>query len=91
VAVRWTSQADGDLARLHGFLDPVNPQAAARLVERVLTAVGQLGEQPRLGRRLLEYAPRDVRRLIAGDYEIRYELSEDDLVVLRIWHVREER
>jgi plasmid stabilization system protein ParE len=41
--------------------------------------------------RLPEFAPREVRRILIGDYEIRYELAERDLIVLRIFHTREDR
>ena len=45
----------------------------------------------RLGARLTEFAPREVRRVLVGDYEIRYALTDKDLFVLRIFHVREDR
>jgi hypothetical protein len=48
-------------------------------------------EHPRLGRQLERYAPRDVRRLIVGNYELQYELRHDVILVLRIWHGREDR
>jgi uncharacterized protein (TIGR02996 family) len=44
-----------------------------------------------LGARLNEFDPREVRRLLVGNYELRYELTEEDLFVLRIWHLREAR
>jgi hypothetical protein len=46
---------------------------------------------PRIGARLGEFDPREVRRLIVGDHEIRYEAREDELIILRIWHVYEDR
>ena len=44
-----------------------------------------------MGRRLRRYADREVRSLIVGDYEIRYELRPDEIIVVRIWHGREDR
>jgi hypothetical protein len=38
-----------------------------------------------------EFAPREVRRLIVGDYELRYEILEDAIVLVRLWHTREDR
>jgi plasmid stabilization system protein ParE len=46
---------------------------------------------PRLGVRLPEFAPREVRRALVGDYEIRYEVTEADVLILRIFHTREDR
>jgi plasmid stabilization system protein ParE len=91
MALRWTSKANLDLARLHAFLAPVNPAAAAATVELLLAGVRRIAAHPRLGARLTEFSPREVRRLVVGDYEVRYELRDDDLFVLRLWHVREER
>jgi hypothetical protein len=40
---------------------------------------------------LREFEPREVRRVLVGDYEIRYELTKKDVVVLRLFHTREDR
>ncbi len=81
----------GDLGRLHAFLAPVNPRAAAAVFEMLSAAPDTLVAQPRLGRAVPEFAPRNVRRLIVGDYEMQYELTEQDIWILRLWHTREDR
>ena len=91
MVLRWTASAQRDLARLHAFLHPVNPRAAARVVQQLVAAAERLLTHPRLGERLAEFAPRDVRRLIVGDYELRYELADTTINVLRLWHGREDR
>ncbi len=91
MSLQWTESARGDLRRIHAFLAPVNPGAAAQRVALVLAGVERLAANPRLGRRLDEFAPREVRRLLIGDYEVRYELTGQALFVLRIWHTREDR
>jgi plasmid stabilization system protein ParE len=55
------------------------------------TAAGQLREHPRSGERLEEFAPREVRRLIVGHYEMRYEIAEQGIFILRLWHGNEDR
>jgi len=89
--VKWTSKSLEDLVRLHAFLQPVNAKAATVVVSKLTTGAKRLEQHPRLGSPLPEFAPRDVRRLIIGDYEIRYELIEDVVFILRLWHVREYR
>lgn len=89
--VKWTSRAIGDLARLFEFLAPVNQRAAARTVQSLTTAPTRLIEQPRLGEKLEEFAPREVRRILVGHYEIRYEIQQSIIYVLRVWHTREDR
>ena len=91
VALRWTTSARADLVRLHEFLEPVNPQAAALAVRQLVAGARRIPGHPRLGPRLREFAPREVRRILIGDYEIRYELTERDVFLLRIFHTREER
>ena len=89
--LKWTTLAQGDLVRLHGFLEPVNPAAAARTMQRLVAAPTRLLEHPRLGERLDEFRPREVRRIFVGRYELRYEVSGSTLYVLRLWHGREDR
>lgn len=91
MAVRWTTSAKRDLVRLHGFLDSVDRRAATRAVKRLLAGVRRLARHPRLGARLDEFEPREVRRLIVDDYELRYELRDSELIILRIWHAHEDR
>jgi plasmid stabilization system protein ParE len=90
--VRWTNQAALDLARLYEFLAPVSRQAAARAVRALRAAPARLLQRnPRLGPRLDEFTPRDMRRLFVNDYEIRYEIVRDTIIILRLWHMREDR
>lgn len=91
MALRWTSKARSDLVHLYKFLQPVDPTAAARVVWQIVAGVKRTPAHPRLGLRLPEFAPREVRRVLVGDYEIRYELAGTDVLVLRIFHTREDR
>ncbi|HBG07863.1 MAG: plasmid stabilization protein [Geobacteraceae bacterium GWC2_58_44] len=88
---KWTSKALSDLVRLHEFLAQVNKAAAARVVQSLATAPTRLMEQPRIGERLEEFEPREVRRILVGHYELRYEVLESAIVMLRLWHTREDR
>ena len=89
--IRWTSKALSDLVRLHEFLSQVNKAAVARVVQSLTAAPDRLKEQPRIGERLEEFDPREVRRILVGHYELRYEVLESTVVVLRLWHTREDR
>lgn len=89
--LKWTGKALSDLARLHEFLALVNRPAAARTVQSLTAAPARLLEQPRIGEKLEEFGPRDVRRIQVGRYELRYEIQEATLHVLRLWHTREDR
>lgn len=91
MVLKWTTSAERDLIRLHAFLAPVNPRAAAQVMQKLVAGAEQLLTYPQLGTALDEFAPRDVRRVIVGDYELRYELTETTIYILRLWHSREDR
>ena len=89
--LKWTRQALSDLTRLYEFLSAVNQQAAARTVQALTTAPTTLLNNPRIGEQLFEFESREVRRIIVGRYEMRYEIRESTIYVLRLWHTREDR
>ena len=91
IALKWTSKALSDLSRLYEFLAPVNPSAAARTVQALAKAPTILLANPRIGEQLFQFEPREVRRILVGEYEVRYEIQDSILYVLRLWHTREER
>lgn len=91
MALNWTREALSDLERLYEFLRSVNQQAAAKVVLSLTTAPEILERHPRLGEQLFQFQPREVRRLLIGQYELRYEIADGATFILRIWHTRERR
>ncbi|WP_261887520.1 type II toxin-antitoxin system RelE/ParE family toxin [Vibrio aerogenes] len=89
--IKWSSKAYSDLKRLYEFLFPSDPRAAAKVVQSLTSAPDILYDQPRIGERLDAFEPREVRRLLVGHYEMRYEVQEAVVYILRIWHTREKR
>ncbi len=89
--LRWTRKALSDLTRLHDFPAPANPSAAARAVQALARAHNVRLTTPRIGEQLFEFEPREVRRLLVGHYEMRYEVRDSTVYVLRLWHTRENR
>lgn len=89
--VQWASKASTDVVRLHEFLASVNGPAAARVVKSLVAAPAALVANPRIGERLDEFEPREVRRLLVDQYEMRYEIVESTIYIMRVCHSREER
>ncbi|MDD2934375.1 MAG: type II toxin-antitoxin system RelE/ParE family toxin [Methylotenera sp.] len=87
--IKWTSKALSDLVRLHEFLAPVNQLAAARAVQSLTSATASLIANPRIGEKLEEFESTEVRRILVGHYEMRYEIKASTIYVLRLWHTRE--
>lgn len=89
--LKWASKALSDLDRLYEVLAPVNREAAIRTIQSLTMAAVDLLANPRIGRSLSEFEPREVRRLLVGPYEMRYEIQESTIHILRLWHTREDR
>ncbi len=91
IKVEWTGEALSDLTRLYEFLAPINPRAAAHIVQSLTAAPIKLLEYPRIGEQLEEFSPREVRRILVGNYEMRYEIDRSTIYIVRLWHTRESR
>lgn len=89
--VIWSPEASGDLDRLNNFLARVAPEAAKKMLISLARAPERLTGHPRIGSRLEGFNPREVRRLMAGKYELRYEILGDVIYVVRVFHTLEDR
>jgi len=89
--LEWTGRASHDLTRVRDFLAPVNPTAALKAVQVLRDATLKLVDHPRIGRPIQRNLPREVRRMIVGHYEILYEIRGTTILILRVWHTREDR
>lgn len=89
--LKWTTKALSDLARLYEFLALANKPAAARAVQSLTQAPTILLTNPRIGEQLFQFEPREVRRILVGEYEVRYEILGSMIYLLRLWHTRENR
>jgi len=87
--LQFTRAASRDLGRLRDFIAQHDPRAAARIGKRLVRSIRLLQGQPDLGQ-AVEALP-GVRDLVAGDYVVRYTHQDDCVVILRIWHGREDR
>ena len=70
---------------------PVNKPAAIMLVRALVKAPDILLSNPRIGEQLFQFAPTEARRILVCQYEMRYEIADDTIYILRPWHTRERR
>lgn len=89
--LEWTLLAVQDIERLSRFLFLKNPDAARKVVVMLADAPELLLLHPQVGAADEMYAPREVRSLFVGSYEIIYELTDTRIIILRIWHTKEDR
>lgn len=79
--VRWTTKS---LERLHECLQPRDAAAATRTVQMLTAAPAMLLSNPRIGRRLETPERHEVRRLLMGTYELRYEMGVDPQFIAQV-------
>jgi plasmid stabilization system protein ParE len=91
VSILWSADARNDVDRLADFVAAHDPIRAGEIELELQEAPKRLREFPRRGPRLSEFDPREVREFRIGKYVLRYELAGTDIVVLRLFHSRENR
>lgn len=89
--IYWTFKARNDLERIYRFALQYSRQHADDVLERLLSGSAGLKAHPAIGVQQLRYEPREVRKVLFDDYELHYELRDNTLYVLDLWHTREER
>jgi plasmid stabilization system protein ParE len=89
----WTQTAIDDLNRHYDFIKLNNADAAARAVQAIVSSGESLQKNPRRGAIVDEIA--GLRKLVVFfakyGFIIHYVILEDDVVILRIYHGRENR
>ena len=89
----WLPEAQADIQRLYHFLRERDPRAAARAIRAIQLGAQRLLEFPHLGKRMDDETERYEVSVPfgAGAYVLRYRLHAETIVVIRVWHSREER
>lgn len=91
MTIRWSHEARGDVDRLADFVAAHDPKKAKEIELELSEAPKKLLQFRRLGSRLSDYDPLEVRELRVRGYLLRYQLVGDDIRVLRAFHGREDR
>ena len=89
----WLPEAQADIQRLSNVLRERDPRAAERAIRAMQLGAQQLLECPQVGRRMEDETERREVYVPfgAGAYVLRYRMHEETIVVIRVWHSREER
>lgn len=84
--VRWTDQAIEDVQSIRDFIGRNSPRYALLVAERLVGAVERLEALPHSGRMVPEFNDDRLREVIWGSYRILYQLLDDAVEVLTIYH-----
>ena len=88
----WSATARDDLIRLREFIQPHNPRAAKQSSEKILKAAKLILDNPAIGK---QREGRQDYELVTpfgqNGYILRYQIVDQKIVILKIWHSREDR
>ena len=88
--IRYTPEAIHDLDRLRKFIEIKNPVAAQRVAKELLLGIDKLKIFPKMGVQVLRVPqPGLIRDLFISNYTVRYLITKEELVILRLWHGKE--
>ncbi len=93
--IEWLLEAAKDVARLREFIKKENPRAAKKAGERILKAVKLLTKNPEAGMPSPDENCEEFRDLYVpfgkGGYTVRYRSKQQTIIIVRVWHSRENR
>ena len=91
----YAPEAVEDLRRLHDFVAAKDPLAARRLSKSLRDGIKRLKQFPHMGQRVRQsadvWAPEEIRDWVTGTYIARYLLLDETIMILRVWHQKENR
>lgn len=91
--VEWSVIALADLNRFADFLQQHFPHLAPLIARELISRAEIIGSNPRLGSAIGgdEAYRRLVLRVLNAPYVLRYRIGKDRVVLLRVFHGREDR
>ncbi len=89
----WDYGAVDDLLKIREFLEPHNKKAASNSAQCIIKSANFLLDNPYLGRPLEDMPEFSELFIPFGQrgYVMRYRVENEKIIILRIWHCREDR
>lgn len=93
VTVDWSDDALADLNRFAAFLEEHSRQLAPVIAEAIIARTEMLANHPKLGRSIAgrEEYRQLVLDVLGGAYVFQYRYDGLRIVILRVFHAREQR
>jgi plasmid stabilization system protein ParE len=86
----YSGEAVADLVRLRHVIAENDPEAASRVAAELVSHIENLRQFPHIGIEVTQApAPGVVRDMVFGRHIVRYAAQAESVVVLRIWHEKE--
>ncbi len=88
--LRFTPEAVSDLDRLRAFVAQKNPAATQRIANDLVLGIEKLKVFPAIGLQVVRaFEPNRIRDFFVSNYTVRYLIGVDEIIVLRVWHGKE--
>ncbi len=86
--IKWTDPAIKSLRNLHGYIAKDSEIYASSFVQRIILAVEELTNFPRIGRVVPEADDETIRELLYQNYRIIYRIKSELIEILTVIHGR---
>lgn len=86
VKIVWTELAIEDLRSIHEYISKDSKRYADRHIDKLISRVEQLENNPNSGRVVPEFNIETTRELIEGNYRIIYKVNQDTIAIVRVHH-----
>ena len=80
----WSSAAEDDLKAIEEIIAKDSIFHAITFVDRLITSVERLSDDPFIGRVVCEFSQEDMREVIYKNYRLVYRLREDLVTILAV-------
>jgi addiction module RelE/StbE family toxin len=87
--VFWTPDAKARLREIERHIAKDKPDAARAMAVRLIRRSLELEQPPLQGKRLVQYAPADLRELLERPYRLIYRVMPDRIEVVTVMHYRQ--
>ena len=84
--VQFTPSAEAELKAILSFVRRESPLGAQRLKANMKTALSRLVKFPDSGRHIPEFPDFEGREVIISPYRFFYQVFEDTVWILAVWH-----
>lgn len=89
VKLKSSDRAKADLLAIRAYFDERNKAAGKKVAARIKQKLGLLRKNPRMGRSVEERP--GVYELVVDEYVLPYVIVDDTIVILRVWHGKQNR
>lgn len=82
--IHWSKTAQQNLEEIADYIAQDSPFYAINFVEKILLAIENLGDFPKIGRMVLGFKKENIRELIFHNYRIVYKVEKECIYIVSL-------